>query len=164
MFLTHRLHGNKLLDEGTIVVCDALRESKVSRIEELDLSYNRIGLLGAESVAAYVAVTTSLTHCDVRHNNIIGEGAQQLASAVLANTKIEVFNEIPIKEMRADSLTTLDLSKKKIGVEGGMVVAGLVPVMASLTKIDVSYNSLGDHGKAALRKAVEGRSSFEIVL
>ena len=77
----------------------------------------------------------SLTHCDVRHNNISGDGATQLSAAVLANSKIEVFNEIPIKAMRADSLTTLDLHGKNIGVEGGMVVAGLVPVAASLTTV-----------------------------
>ena len=64
---------------------------------------------------------------------ISGNGASQLSAAVLGNTKIEVFNEIPIKEMRADSLTELDLNGKFIGDEGGMVVAGLVPVMASLT-------------------------------
>ena len=74
----------------------------------------------------------SLTHCDVRYNHISGDGATQLSAAVLANSKIEVFNEIPIKEMRADSLTTLDLSRKGISVEGGMVVAGLVPAAGSL--------------------------------
>ena len=99
------------------------------------LAYNNLGPEGAKALAPGLAATASLTHCDVRENKIAGEGASQLSAAVLANTKIEVFNEIPIKEMRADSLTTLDLSNKKIGVEGGMVVAGLVPVTASLTKI-----------------------------
>ena len=45
-------------------------------------------------------------------NSIVGDGATQLSTAVLSNTKIEVFNQIPINEMRADSLTTLDLSDK----------------------------------------------------
>ena len=101
---------------------------------------------------------------DLRKNKISPQVASQLSAAVLGNTMIEVFNEILIKEMRADSLTELQLSNKDIGVEGGMVVAGLVPVMASLTKIDARYNSLGDDGKAALRKVVEGRSGFELML
>ena len=71
----------------------------------------------------------------MRSNDISGNSASQLSSAVLGNTKIEVFNEVPIKEMRADSFTELNLEGKDIGVEGGMVVAGLLPVMASLTSV-----------------------------
>ena len=41
-------------------------------------------------------------------SDIAGDDASQLSAAVLGNAKIEVFNEIPIKEMRADSLTKLD--------------------------------------------------------
>ena len=44
---------------------------------------------------------------------------------------MEKFNEIPIKEIRTDSLTELDLRGKGVGVVGGMVVAGLLPVMPS---------------------------------
>ena len=77
----------------------------------------------------------SLTRVDVRCNTFAGDGASQLSAAVLGNTKIEVFNDIPIKEMRADSFTELNLERKLIGVEGGMVVASLLPVMPSLTKI-----------------------------
>ena len=61
MFDPLRLSGNRLQDKGTIAVCDALRESKVSKIQELDLSVNDIRPTGAESVAAYVAVTSGLT-------------------------------------------------------------------------------------------------------
>jgi hypothetical protein len=46
-----------------------------------------------------------------------------------------MFNEIPLKEMRADSFTELDLEGKDVGVEGGMVVAGLIPVMGALTQV-----------------------------
>jgi hypothetical protein len=82
-------------------------------------------------------VTGGLTRVDVhvRHNNFAGDGASQLAAAVLGNLKIEMFNEIPIKEMRANSLTELDLNGKVVGVEGGMVVAGLIPVMGALTEV-----------------------------
>ena len=138
----HSLGSNSLKDEGTIAVCNALKDSKVSKLKELVLSRNLIKVSGAESVAAYLAVTASVTCVDVRGNNIAGDGASELSAAVLANTKIEVFNEIPIKEMRADALTELDLKGKGIGVEGGMVVAGLVPVMGSLTSLDLSSNSL----------------------
>ena len=53
--------GNRLFDEGTIAICDALRESKVSKLQELNLASNGISLAGARSVTAYVAVTSGLT-------------------------------------------------------------------------------------------------------
>ena len=55
------LGGNGLKDEGTIIVCDALKDSKVSKLKELMLWGNKITVTGAESVAAYLAVTASLT-------------------------------------------------------------------------------------------------------
>ena len=126
--------GDKVTYEG--------REMTVSKGKDSDGEIKMIDLSGVRALADSLAVRGSLTHCDVRHNNISGNGATQLSAAVLANSKIEVFNEIPIKEMRADSLTTLDLSGKGIGVEGGMVVAGLVPVAGSLTVADLRYNEL----------------------
>ena len=43
-------------------------------------------------------------------------------------------------------------------------MAAYLAVSASLTKIDVRWNEMGDDGEAALQKAVEGRSGFELVL
>ena len=52
---------NSLGDEGATILCDALRESKVTNVQELDLSQNRIGPEGAKAVAAMAAVVASLT-------------------------------------------------------------------------------------------------------
>ena len=131
---------------------------------QLNLRNNYLGPEGAKALAPALAASASLTSLDVRYNNIPGDGASQLSSVVLGNTKIEVFNEVPIKEMRADSFTELNLQRKNIGVEGGMVVAGLLPVMASLTRLEVKDNLLREEGEAALRKATEGRSGFELLL
>jgi hypothetical protein len=90
---------------------------------------------GITAIADALRVNGGLTRVDVRHNNITGDGAAQLTAAVLGNLKIEMFNEIPIKKMRADSFTELDLKKKGVGVVGGMVVAGLIPVMGALTQV-----------------------------
>ena len=98
-----------------------------------DFPYNNTA--GILAISDALKVTASVTRVDVRNNDIAGDGASQLSAAVLGNEKIEVFNEVPIKEMRADSFTELDLSNKDIGVAGGMVVAGLLPVMASLTSV-----------------------------
>ena len=90
---------------------------------------------GPQAIADAIRVTPSVTCLDVRKNGISGDGASQLSAAVLGNLKLEKFNEIPIKEMRTDSLTKLDLSGKGVEVVGGMVVAGLLPVMASVTSV-----------------------------
>lgn len=167
-------------------------------------------------------VSGSLTSLSVAYNNIVGDEARQLASVVIAKPALENFSGIPLTELRADSLTTLDLFDKGLGVPEAMVLAdflrsargsltslslgdnnlgdegvealsiGLkqsknlamldlsngsygstrfgskgataltsaIAVMGSLTQLDVRYNWLGEEGKAALRKAVEGRASL----
>ena len=57
----HSLGGNELGDEGTITVCNAPKDSKVSKLKELLLDNNGISVNGAESVAAYLAVSAELT-------------------------------------------------------------------------------------------------------
>jgi hypothetical protein len=103
-----------------------------------------------------------LTHVDVRHNNNAGDGAARLAAAVLGNLKIEMFNEIPIKEMRANSFTELDLKGKVVGVEGGMVVACLMPVMGGLTALDLSFNDLKDEGVSAVCEAIQSNKETKL--
>ena len=139
------LAENYLEEEGTKAICEALEQNKT--LKELDISGggyrgNIGGLAGAKHVAKMLGVNGGLTSIDVRRNNIAGDGAVQLAAAVLGNLRIEIFSGIPIKEMRANSLTELDLKGEDVGVEGGMVVAGLLPVMGSLTSLDLSLNQL----------------------
>ena len=52
---------NNLGDEGATILCDALRESTVSKVQELDLKGNNIGPDGAKAIAALCAVMASLT-------------------------------------------------------------------------------------------------------
>jgi hypothetical protein len=112
-----------------------MRGDSVSELDLQGMQGRDIGVEGGILLAYLVPVTGALTRVDVRHNNIAGDGAAHLAAAVLGNLKIEMFNEVPIKEMRADSFTVLDLMGKGVGVEGGMVVAGHIPVMGALTQV-----------------------------
>ena len=50
------VRSNGLGDEGATILCDALRESKVTNVQELDLGDNNIGPEGAKAVAAMAAV------------------------------------------------------------------------------------------------------------
>ena len=126
------VRGNNLGVEGWTSIFSALLNSPTSKITTWDLSGENLGPGIATPLAEYLGSTATsvLAHVDVRGNNITGDGAAQLSAAVLGNLKIEMFNGIPIKEMRAGSITELDLKDKKIGDEGGMVVAALIPAMS----------------------------------
>ena len=52
-------------------------------------------------LAEYVAVSRVLTNLDTCRNDISGDAAQQLATAVLNSTSLEVFSEVPLKQLRA---------------------------------------------------------------
>ena len=50
---------NRLGEDGTAILCNALRESKVTKVQELGLSDNDIGPEGAKAVAAMAAFISS---------------------------------------------------------------------------------------------------------
>ena len=81
------LAENKLEEEGTKAICEALEQNKT--LKELDISggyhsgSNIGGLAGAKHVAKMLGVNGGLTSIDVRQNYIAGDGAVQLAAAVL---------------------------------------------------------------------------------
>ena len=90
---------------------------------------------GITAIAEALKVTGSVTSLSTAYNTISGNGARQLASAVLAKPTLENFSGIPLKELRTDSLTTLDLSRKGLGMPEAMVLAGLLPVVGSVTSV-----------------------------
>ena len=120
-------------------------------LRTLNLSQNKLDVEDARALAPALTKTT-LARVDVRGNKIAGDGAAQLSAAVLGNLKIEMFNGIPIKEMRADSFTELDLEGKNVGVIGGMVVAGLIPTMRTLSECNVRGNDLDSESAKMLAK------------
>ena len=78
----------------------------------------------------------SMTSLSTAYNNISGDAAQQLASTVLAKPNLVNFSGIPLKELRADSLTKLELSGKGLGIPEAIVLADLLgSVSASITSV-----------------------------
>ena len=152
------LEHNQLGAEGVKALAPALRDSP--SLASIDLYNNNLGAEGAKALAPALRDSASVTCLDVRHNGISGDGASQLSAAVLGNPKMENFNEIPIKEMRANSLIELDLSGKEVGVVGCMVVAGLLPVMASLTNISLARSKLGEEGSKIICSALKSSSTM----
>eukprot|EP00900_Chrysochromulina_parva_P008724 jgi/Chrpa1/17853/Chrysochromulina_OHIO_Genome00008565-RA len=79
-----------------------------------------------------------------------GEPPLQLLLAAVACAGSGKVRGIPVQMMRNDSVSELDLAqpgfggmlRRGIGVEGGMLLAHLVPVMGALTQLDLSNNQL----------------------
>jgi hypothetical protein len=140
-------------DAEAVELCEVL--PRFGRLRSLDVSKNKVGEEGARSLAAYVAVSASLTKLDVRYNGIKGEGAERLAAAVLESKLMEEFSLIPMKGLRADEVTELDLSAKGLGPAEARVIGSLLTVNASLTSLSLGGNELGDEGATALARALK---------
>ena len=69
-----------------------------------------------------------------------------------------------IAAMKGKSMESIGMARCKLGVEGAKAAAEMVSVMPSLTRLEVENNLLGEEGEAALRKATEDRSRFELFL
>jgi hypothetical protein len=84
---------------------------------------------------------------------------------VLGSASLEVFGEVPIKQLRSDALTELDLTGNSLGPTEAIVLAKLVEVSSVLTWLNLEYNQIGD-GKAALRRReiANGRHSHTLEL
>ena len=101
-------------------------------LTSLNLRANNLNAEAGKALADTLLVNSVLKNLSIAHNsNISGEAAQQLAVAVLGSTPLEVFSEVPIKELRSDKLTELDLFNKGLGPTGGIVLAGLLKVNAA---------------------------------
>ena len=85
---------------------------------------------------------------------------------------------LPIKKLKGtEPVESLDLSGRRVrnvsskagsawffDFTSAIVIASLIGINASLTRVDVKDNRLGEEGEAAICKACEGRSGFELLL
>ena len=73
------LDSNKIQDEGTAALSEALKSNNT--LETLELHNNQIGVAGAQSLASMLQVNRALKSVDLRANRIPEEGKQQLRDA-----------------------------------------------------------------------------------
>jgi len=103
----------------------------------------------------------SLTSIDLGFNEIVGEAARTLASVVLNRpTTLETFCNIPIRQLRANELTDLDIPGKHICVPGALVLARLLSVSTSLTSLILWGNDIGNEGAKAVADALRVNDSL----
>ena len=115
---------------------------------QLNIVDNRLGPEGAKALAPAL-VRSSLTKILVGSNKLGDEGTIILCDA--------------LRESTVSKVEELDMYNNKIGPNGAKAIAALCVVAASLTRVDVSYNSMTDEGVDLLRDAVSGREGFELM-
>lgn len=130
---------------------------------------NGIGNEAAAKVAAGLSKNVTLTSLDISANEDIGgEAARNLADAVLTSRSLQVLSEVPIKQLREDRLTELDLSSPARGDLGkgrqlketeGLVLAELLKNGSALTSLDLSSACL----PLAQRGVAQSQKKWELV-
>lgn len=127
----------------------------------LSLRLNDIGPEGGVALASALRFNASLTELDTRRNDrISGNSAEQLSVAVLGSSSLLKFSAVPMRELRADELTVLDLSTKDLGPTEARVLGGLLVANTSLTDLNLHFNLIGDEGCVALAYALRFNASL----
>ena len=145
---------------GKVMALKLVEILKKKQMVSVGLASCSLGVVGAQAVADYISASALLTSIDVSHNNIDGDAAQQLATVVLEKLSLENFCSIPLRKLRTDTVTELDLSRKGVGVSESLVLAHFLRVNASLTNINLRRNKLGDEGAKYIAKAIAFSTSL----
>jgi Ran GTPase-activating protein (RanGAP) involved in mRNA processing and transport len=149
---TLRLFNAGLMPAGGVVAAGAAERSQ--RVSSLLIPFNKIGSEGGTAVVELVRKSQCLTHLDVRSNGIGGEVAEALAISVLANDRLAVFSELPVAQLRADSIGKVELIGLSLGVAEAIVLAKFVQTNRTLVEINLDRNNIGDEGGVAILRAL----------
>jgi hypothetical protein len=88
---------------------------------------------------------------------VTGEGEPPLALLLgaIACAGSGEIRDIPLQELRADTLSSLDVGERKLGSEGAMLIASIIPVSAVLTVLLLGDNEIGVDGAIAIAQALK---------
>ena len=86
------------------------------------------------------------------HNELGDDGAEAISMGLKESKSLKTL------DLSGDFFSSVD----QIGPRGATALASAIAIMASLTRLDVSYNMLDTEGVVALLKATEGRSGFKL--
>ena len=106
--------------------------------------------MGAAVLAPAIAVCASLTECNLRGNRLGVEGWTIIFNA--------------LRDSPTSKIATWNFAGEELGPRITKPLADYISATASMTRLDVRNNWLGDDCKAVLGKAIEGRSGVELAL
>ncbi|XP_072893479.1 NACHT, LRR and PYD domains-containing protein 3-like [Hemitrygon akajei] len=139
------LSDNKLGDSGVKLVSAALRNPEC-KIQKLELE--RVGLTdsGAEDLVSALSTNPSLTELDLSHNKL-GDSGVKLVSAALRNPECKIQK--------------LWLERVGLTDSGAEDLVFALSTNASLTGLNLEFNSLTDQSVPALRRLILTLPSLE---
>ena len=99
---------------------------------------------------------------DVR-SNFLNADTAKLFIPIVDKPHFEIFSGIPIKKIRDNCITSLDLKfsvGKRLEACGGVVLAHILTSNTSVTKVDVSNNFLRAEGGKALAAGLKDNTTI----
>jgi Ran GTPase-activating protein (RanGAP) involved in mRNA processing and transport len=138
------LLDNQLGDEGWCAIFDALRGNPQSKIVEWNLSGEGINPTTVESLAAYVALSGSLTCQD----------GKKVFKAKLLSAKCKHCGLTQDEHSMKGSLMSINLSENVMGPDGARALAPAIAATGSLTKLSLARNMLEEEGTKSICEAL----------
>jgi hypothetical protein len=145
-------------------------------LKELYLNDNEIGDDGVEALAASVKNHESLSVIDLSGNKMSDKGAAALASAIPNSHELDslMLSRNSINDEGAAALASLlehnpticrvQLQGNNISDKGVAALAQALKANKSVTELDLSSNNVGNAGALEIRKLLDVRYLFCIVL
>jgi hypothetical protein len=88
----------------------------------------------------------------VGSNGIPEKEMREIMDIAASKESMKMLCEVPFKDK---TITALDVSGKKLGVEGAFVVAEYLDGNGALTSLDLSSNRLEDEGSKIIAEAIK---------
>lgn len=137
------LWANKFGDVGIQAVVEAIRQNKAwEKLEELDLTRNKLSHESAEHIASLIRESTSLRQMILYENQLGEVGAQTIAESLVYNTR------------KGSGIEKLFLEYNNIGSKGATAFANALHKNQSLQHLDLDHNQIGAFGASQIAKAL----------
>jgi Ran GTPase-activating protein (RanGAP) involved in mRNA processing and transport len=135
--------GNSLKDAGIEVLTTALTMSATCKLQSLKIDENQITSTGAKAVAAYVAISASLTKLSLASNKLGEEGAKAICEALKGHKTLREL----------DVSGHAELGSNIGGPAGVKHVADMLVADGSLRFVNVLSNQLDAESATRLLQA-----------
>ena len=138
--LGKQLHasGNAFGQAGGEAFVEALKTNKT--LEEIHLGNVIVGCTVRLKSSGEEKVVTDLN----------GMHIKALGVTDWTNEYDRIPAVLPVKQLRENTITSLDLSSKGLGVDGGLILAALIKDNTSVQQLDASKNAMGTAGAKAV--------------
>jgi hypothetical protein len=132
---------------------------------EAQFSNKKLGVPGTILISAWLASgadSSSLTSLDIGLNRIPADEMVKVLQMAYDMPSLRLLCTVPFKDT---TVTHLDVSRKKLGPEGAIVVARYLKGNKTLTKLNLSFNEIGgwqgEEGVCALAEALRRNHVLE---